>query len=196
MSSSGRSATAGSRLFISIRSAASWCQPLQERVVPVGAVIAGLGAARVAMGGNLIRPTRSRQEGPPRSIHRAGTGVDGVTRTRLASESRHGVARRPRSAVSWGLQGKWHLAASYTSHWLTADRAPRSAPPPRLQPFGTHSDPTRYMATSSPGAAPLQRDQTIDRNDADAVEAALAASGDASAFERLYRAHVARIHSL
>jgi len=52
------------------------------------------------------------------------------------------------------------------------------------------------MATSPPGAAPLQRDQAIERNDADAVEAALAASGDASAFERLYRAHVARIHSL
>jgi RNA polymerase sigma-70 factor (ECF subfamily) len=52
------------------------------------------------------------------------------------------------------------------------------------------------MATPLPGAAPLQRDQTIDRNDADAVEATLAASGDASAFERLYRAHVARIHSL
>jgi len=52
------------------------------------------------------------------------------------------------------------------------------------------------MATSPPGAAPLQRDQAIERNNADAVEAALAASGDASAFERLYRAHVARIHSL
>lgn len=34
------------------------------------------------------------------------------------------------------------------------------------------------------------------RSDADAVEAALAASGDARAFERLYRTHVGRIHSL
>ena len=52
------------------------------------------------------------------------------------------------------------------------------------------------MATLALGAVALQRDHAIDRNDADAVEAALAASGDASAFERLYRTHVARIHSL
>ena len=52
------------------------------------------------------------------------------------------------------------------------------------------------MATPAPGAALLQRNQAIDRNDADAVEAALAASGDARAFERLYRGHVARVHSL
>ena len=46
------------------------------------------------------------------------------------------------------------------------------------------------------GAALLQRDRAIDRNDTDAVEAALAASGDAHAFERLYRAHVGRVHSM
>jgi RNA polymerase sigma-70 factor, ECF subfamily len=46
------------------------------------------------------------------------------------------------------------------------------------------------------GAALLQRDRAIDRNDTDAVEATLAASGDAHAFERLYRAHVGRVHSL
>ncbi len=34
------------------------------------------------------------------------------------------------------------------------------------------------------------------RGDADAVDATLAASGDVHAFERLYRGHVARIHSL
>jgi RNA polymerase sigma-70 factor, ECF subfamily len=52
------------------------------------------------------------------------------------------------------------------------------------------------MAAPTSGATLLQRDPTIDRNDADAVEAALAASGDAHAFERLYRNHVARVHSL
>jgi len=46
------------------------------------------------------------------------------------------------------------------------------------------------------GAAQLQGDRAIDRNDTDAVEAALAASGDAYAFERIYRAHVGRVHSL
>src|SRR5688572_5742865 len=36
MSCSGRSATSGPRLFISIRNAASCCQPWQLRVVPLG----------------------------------------------------------------------------------------------------------------------------------------------------------------
>jgi RNA polymerase sigma-70 factor, ECF subfamily len=52
------------------------------------------------------------------------------------------------------------------------------------------------MAHPSSGATLLQREPALDRNDADAVEAALAASGDAHAFERLYRTHVPRIHSL
>jgi RNA polymerase sigma-70 factor, ECF subfamily len=53
------------------------------------------------------------------------------------------------------------------------------------------------MATSpSPGAATLQRDRSTERADADAVEVALAASGDAHAFERLYRAHAVRVHNL
>jgi RNA polymerase sigma-70 factor (ECF subfamily) len=52
------------------------------------------------------------------------------------------------------------------------------------------------MAHPPSGATLLKRDSTIDRNDADAVEAALAASGDAHAFERLYRTHVSRIHAL
>ena len=46
---------------------------------------------------------------------------------------------------------------------------------------------TRYLALQTTDApAP----------DADAVDAALAASGDAHAFERLYRRHVSRIHTL
>jgi RNA polymerase sigma-70 factor (ECF subfamily) len=43
--------------------------------------------------------------------------------------------------------------------------------------------------------ATLRHDPT-GRTDPDAVDATLAASGDAHAFERLYRGHVARIHSL
>ncbi len=42
----------------------------------------------------------------------------------------------------------------------------------------------------------LRSRQDAARADAEAVDATLAASGDAHAFERLYRAHVARIHSL
>jgi RNA polymerase sigma-70 factor (ECF subfamily) len=52
------------------------------------------------------------------------------------------------------------------------------------------------MAHPGSGATLLPPDRALDRNDADAVEAALAASGDAHAFERLYRAHVGRIYSL
>lgn len=45
------------------------------------------------------------------------------------------------------------------------------------------------------GAAILEHEET-GRPDSDAVDATLAASGDASAFERLYRHHVPRIYSL
>jgi RNA polymerase sigma-70 factor, ECF subfamily len=45
------------------------------------------------------------------------------------------------------------------------------------------------------GVAPLEQEHT-GRTDPDAVDATLAASGDASAFERLYRNHVMRIYSL
>ena len=52
------------------------------------------------------------------------------------------------------------------------------------------------MPPHRPGATLLQRDRALDRNDADAVEVALAASGDTHAFERLYRTHVGRVHAL
>jgi len=39
-------------------------------------------------------------------------------------------------------------------------------------------------------------DPSLARADAETADAALAASGDARAFERLYRAHAARVHSL
>jgi len=51
------------------------------------------------------------------------------------------------------------------------------------------------MTLLAPGVATLRQEQT-GRADSDAVDATLAASGDASAFERLYRTHVGRIHSL
>jgi len=51
------------------------------------------------------------------------------------------------------------------------------------------------MTPTGSGVATLQR-ESIGRTDPDAVDATLAASGDAQAFERLYRGHLARIHSL
>src|SRR5256712_10897706 len=56
------------------------------------------------------------------------------------------------------------------------------------------------MERTCPGVATLRRDPdkaTGGRaDDAEAADAALAASGDGSAFERLYRSHSARVHSL
>src|SRR5829696_2232945 len=51
------------------------------------------------------------------------------------------------------------------------------------------------MTPPATGAATLQH-EAIGRTDPDAVDVALAASGDAHAFERLYRGHLARIASL
>jgi RNA polymerase sigma-70 factor (ECF subfamily) len=51
------------------------------------------------------------------------------------------------------------------------------------------------MTVTSPGTSIL-RISNAAAPDADAVDAALAASGDAHAFERLYRRHVVRVHTL
>ena len=52
------------------------------------------------------------------------------------------------------------------------------------------------MQTTGPGTATLVKDPATTAADAEAADATMAASGDGRAFERLYRAHVARIHSL
>jgi len=52
------------------------------------------------------------------------------------------------------------------------------------------------MEDLRPGVSALGSDTSAPTADADAVDAALAASGDACAFERLYRGHVARIFGL
>jgi RNA polymerase sigma factor (sigma-70 family) len=62
----------------------------------------------------------------------------------------------------------------------------------------------RHMELTIPGVATLHRDPDQaaggrgrgSGGDAETADAALAAAGDGRAFERLYRAHVARIHSL
>ena len=52
------------------------------------------------------------------------------------------------------------------------------------------------MDVTSPGVTDLRKDVRTTAAESDAVDATLAASGDAHAFERLYRTHVARIHGL
>jgi len=54
---------------------------------------------------------------------------------------------------------------------------------------------TLAMTRTRPGPVTLRHDVTS-KSDSDAVDATLAASGDAHAFERLYRGHVGRVHSL
>ena len=51
------------------------------------------------------------------------------------------------------------------------------------------------MTRTRPGPVKLRHD-VPSKSDSDAVDATLAASGDAHAFERLYRGHVGRVHSL
>src|SRR5205823_8635396 len=66
-----------------------------------------------------------------------------------------------------------------------------------LQPFRCVSHPSRYMVLTIPGVATLRRDpHQRALGDAETADAPLAASGGGRAFERLYRAHVARVHSL
>src|SRR5689334_4351320 len=79
-----------------------------------------------------------------------------------------------RRAVSPFVLPSFRLSCNLLTH--------RSIQPLAMTPPGT-------------GAATLEH-QATGRTDADAVDATLAASGDAHAFERLYRAHLGRVSSL
>ncbi len=68
-----------------------------------------------------------------------------------------------------------------------------------LQPFTSSPYQNGHMELTTPGVATLSRDPdepARGAGDAETADVALAASGDGRAFERLYRAHVARVHSL
>src|SRR5438045_9365983 len=65
-----------------------------------------------------------------------------------------------------------------------------------LQPFSSVPYRIRHMELTTPGVATLRRDLDQTARDAETADVALAASGDGRAFERLYRPHVTRIHSL
>src|SRR5436305_3723209 len=72
MSCSGRSATSGSRLFMSIRSAASCCHPRQESSVPRGARTTR-GSWRVAVMAAILVLLVARQTGIVSRVERAET---------------------------------------------------------------------------------------------------------------------------
>src|SRR3954453_5513091 len=92
-SSAGRSATSGSRLFMSIRSAASVCHERHERVEPCGARTTRDGSLRImgelpSVPGGSHRlysaapagePGASAPEGWERRVHHKGTKSDEVT---------------------------------------------------------------------------------------------------------------------
>src|SRR2546421_5890790 len=70
-----------------------------------------------------------------------------------------------------------------------------------LQPSRPKPYQIQHMELTSPGAVTLRRDPDQatgggGAGDAETADVALAASGDGRAFERLYRTHVTRVHSL
>src|SRR5438046_2975402 len=93
----------------------------------------------------------------------------------------------------------YHPPASHPLSVFASGRLPHRLA--SLQPSIPKLYQIRHMELTSPGAATLRRDPDQatgggGTGDAETADVALAASGDGSAFERLYRTHVARVHSL
>ena len=65
-----------------------------------------------------------------------------------------------------------------------------------FQPLTRVACPNPRMQVTQSGTVPLRATTQSDAIDGDAVDATLAAAGDSHAFERLYRRHLGRIHSL
>src|SRR5712692_6718353 len=104
----------------------------------------------------------------------------------LALRAAWGRSRRWADPFALGL-GPRGLGGSLGAH------LPAGA---RLQPLTPKPYRIGHMELTNPGVATLRRDSDQTARDAETADAALAASGDGRAFERLYRTHVARIHSL
>src|SRR6266480_4103520 len=118
-------------------------------------------------------------------------GLERVTETQEQAEARQG------EQVGGGAHGgrESSLFSLPVLHCASVRLA--LAFPMRLQPFSSMSHRMRHMELTTPGVATLRRDPDQRAlGDAESADAALAASGDGRAFERLYRAHVARVHSL
>ena len=121
-SSSGRSATSGSRLFISIRSAASWPQPRQDSSPPRGAwtVRALTRGPRSRPRPRRARPPRPRAPPPPPAPGPASGPAPGRGRPRAPRPAR----RRCRAPGSSGARRSSARAAHVSS---TARMRPRFA---------------------------------------------------------------------
>src|SRR5690606_26034830 len=79
---------------------------------------------------------------------------------------------------------------------LTSPLSPLPFLPPALQPSRGSARPTAWRQPHGPGVTTLTTPREPVRGQGEAADVALASAGDATAFERLYRAHVARVHGL
>src|SRR5207253_2769264 len=115
-------------------------------------------------------------------------GLERVTEAQQQAEARKG------EQVGRGAHGGWESTVTILP---CASVRLAVAFPVWLQPFRSVPYRMRHMELTTPGVATLRRDPDQRAlGDAETADAALAASGDGRAFERLYRAHVARVHSL
>src|SRR5256884_7377514 len=120
-----------------------------------------------------------------------------------ARPSRQASSSRPWRVASVETTAKWSGSKACRSpstrpRAARADRlvvTTRNLPHP-LQPFTPKPYRIKHIELTTPGVATLRRDLDQTGRDAETADVALAASGDGRAFERLYRTHVARIHSL
>jgi len=94
------------------------------------------------------------------------------------------------------MPGRLAAAAYATIGSATAIVSPRTAHIFLFQPFPPLTRPTTRMEHSRPGVTTPAGPDPFRPAREGAEDAALAAQGDVRAFERLYRAHVARIHAL
>src|SRR5437016_5629439 len=115
-------------------------------------------------------------------------GLERVTETQQQAEARKG------EQVGRGAHGG---SESTVTILPCASVRLAVAFPVWLQPFRSVPYRMRHMELTTPGVATLRRDPDQRAlGDAETADAALAASGDGRAFERLSRAHLARVHSL
>src|SRR5204863_6415482 len=108
------------------------------------------------------------------------------SKSRSCSTSWRGAFPRGSTTATSTRAGRitWRASNGYG----TASRRRSGSPAERLQPYAVSAYPNLCM--------PRQVLEDTLTADSIAADTALAASGDGSAFERLYRTHVARVHTL
>jgi len=106
-----------------------------------------------------------------------------------------GAASRPGPTGAVPNRKRGMLGARRELRRADAEPAASLAEAQAFQPFAAPCHPSRRMEHSGPGVSTPGRPFRAPAG-ADTGDVSLAAEGDRRAFERLYRVHVARIHSL